>query len=178
MRQLLFIIALLPWLTASAAIYKSVQPDGSVLYTDHPPRPDSQAVELTPLQSIKPVSPASTQAEPEPTESVQKDYSQLEITRPLNDETIRDNSGHIDVEYNLSPPLRTEDGHTVTITLDGQSIATGITSSSVSLENVSRGTHSLEVQAVGKDGAAIIAAKPVTFHLLRSSTLHRQDTRP
>ena len=178
MRLLFFIASLSLCLTASAAVYKSVQPDGSVIYTNQPPQPGSKAIELTPLQSIKSVSPASTQAEPVPTKSAQENYSQLEITDPSNDETIRENTGHIVVEFNLDPPLRTEEGHTITITMDGQSIASGVTSTPITLDDVPRGTHSLGVQVVGKDGAPIINAKPVTFHLLRASILQRQNTRP
>lgn len=180
---------------AATRIYRTVDENGNVVFTDVPPRPDEpgQAVELNEGSSF---TPPPTPA-PEPTaedgsrmsleqwlgnEAPPSDeeaagpvsYQSLEIASPANDEGLRDNAGTVTVNARLQPRL--DVGHAMQVLLDGEVRQTGQTSS-FQLINVDRGTHSVQVRVVDANGNILIASAPTTFHLQRRSVLQQPANR-
>lgn len=166
----LLLIAFSLAIPASAAVYKTVRPDGSVVYSDQPPRDAAEPHPLPPLQTI----PADNLA---PTTTPQKNggnnastqpYHSLTITQPQQNGTVQSPPGNVDIQLALDPPLDTKQGDHVTVYLDGQPAAQG-TDISYTLENVDRGAHTVAASVNSAPGQILIQSSPVTFFLHRPS---------
>jgi hypothetical protein len=167
---------------AATRIYRTVDADGNVVFTDVPPRPGEpgEPVELQQGSDFTPPEPATN---PSPLvrledwlgendddgEAAPASYATLRILSPADDEGLRDNAGNVMVVAEIDPALQT--GHTLQLYLDGtltQSIRSGRT---FQLTNVDRGSHSLELRVVDAGGATLMASEAHSFHLQRRSVL-------
>jgi len=172
MRILLFSLSFLLALPAIADVYRTVDEDGTVTFSDKPTE-GAEKISKKKLQTIKSPDnlPQFRPTSPREDKSKQPSlYNDIAITYPENDSSIRHNSGDFTVRVSLKPGLRSS-GHEVSLKLDGQEIASG-RSSSFNLNNVNRGTHTLVAAVKGQDGNVIIQSDPVTFTLLRHSVQH------
>lgn len=154
--------------SAAAAVYKSVLPDGTVVYSDRPPTDDATPAELPEIQFIPaPPPPAVTEPAPAPDKTLKKNYYQrVEITSPAQDGTVRDNTGTVVVEIATEPGLLLRAGHYITVYLDGKLVAEE-TGTQATLHNIDRGTHTLNASVNSKQGESLITSPSVTFHLHR-----------
>ena len=75
------------------------------------------------------------------------------------------------------PTIDTSQGHSIEVLIDGQVAGSGA-ATSIALNNVDRGTHVITAQVVDAEGNVLIAAEPVTFHMLRYSALMQRPDRP
>ncbi|RMG57255.1 MAG: DUF4124 domain-containing protein, partial [Gammaproteobacteria bacterium] len=91
-------------------------------------------------------------------------YESVEILRPANDEAIRSNNGLLVISFRAVPDLAPGDHFEVV--MDGQPVGQ-TRGQSLTLENVDRGTHTVEVHIVDEAGNDRAHSDPVTFHLLR-----------
>ena len=158
---------------ATAAVYKWVQPDGSIIYSDHPPQDNASPANLPPVQEIKiapppPSSPETTPGNREEQTNNTTSYTNLSITDPTTNSTIRDNGGQVSVKLELEPPL--QKGDSIAIKLDGKELGKG-KGTTINLSNVARGDHSLQAVVINAQGDTVISSSTVTFHLLRASAL-------
>lgn len=162
---------------AHARIYKTVDKDGNVVFTDVPPKDKSKAVEIdaanvyTPPPAVAPKRTGSDQAtidaeELEELEEPVGAYSRLQIVTPEADQAVRENAGNLNVVVSLSPPLVAS--HQVQILLDGNVLATNA-GTTLRLSNVDRGTHVLTAQIVDTRGNTLITSDPTSFHMQRIS---------
>ncbi len=176
----LFVLALsiLP-LAANAAIYRWVDSDGSLHFSDQKPnRPDVEEVMVEPPNVMSGDKPSTAgQAKPTtatpaatPAVKVPPRYRSLTITSPANDAAVRANDGTITVSCTLEPALGTVAGHEIQIIIDGRRIS-GLKSCGTTLTQLSRGTHSLQVQVVDSLGKVLISSPSHSFHVLRTSRL-------
>lgn len=162
----LLVTGLLLSLSAAAAVYMERDAEGNVVFTDRPSSEDAKPIELNP--------PSTYQAPPIPRAARQngtqddssEDYKAIAIARPANDAPIRENSGNLEVSIDLIPALKP--GHHIVLLLDGAPAAEG-RSTTLRLQNVDRGTHTLQAQVVDDNGNVIIRSDNVTFHMLRIS---------
>ncbi|MDY6978303.1 MAG: DUF4124 domain-containing protein [Pseudomonadota bacterium] len=166
MKTYCMIALLLLSLPAVAAdkVYKKVNPDGSVEYSDQPMEGSEElSVEQAPATRFE----KSPDINYQPPQRQREDASRYEvtITSPGNDESIRDNAGNVTLQGNVQPGL--QGGHQLRWTLDGEPLEQ--TGATVSLTNVDRGTHTVRLEVVGRDATVLGASEPVTFHLLRRS---------
>lgn len=153
---------------ASAQVYRSVGPDGSVEFSDHPLTPNATVIDVQPVQTAPmgaPVRRPVAGTAPAPAAEPRTGYSRFEILSPGPDEAVRANDGNVSVALALEPPL--SPGHRVVVQVDGQPAEGGEGSLGVTLENLSRGTHRLDALVVNSDGETVASAGPVTFHVLR-----------
>ena len=172
---------LLTWMAVTssfsvyAELYKSVDKDGEVTYSDVPPSEDAQKLE-TPQLNITPAVKVPPKAE-EPDEDIEEEkdtrYSNLSITDPENDATIRNNEGSFSVTVNSQPELNTRQGHTFTLLLDGKSVHDKTQSGSFSLTNIDRGTHQIVAIIKNKQGKTLAKSKTTTVYIHRQSVLHK-----
>ena len=154
-------------------VYKVIQPDGTVEFTDEPP-PGAPATQITvePLNTTPPLATPAQEAQAR--SSADEGYSKFSITSPENNAAIRDNAGTVNVDLALEPPLRS--GDSIDIMLNGQSVGGG-KKTAITLSNMNRGSHSL--QAVVKNGSGKVVARSntVNFTLQRRSAI-LQPSRP
>lgn len=169
-------ILLLAWASAQAGqgrIFKTVDADGNVVFTDIPPREDQtgQQIVIEDPNSFAPEAAAAPTdqwiVEPEAdAEEAPFAYRSLAIASPADDEAVRENAGNVTVVTNVNPNLRT--GHVMRLLVDGQAAGEG-RQAEFSLENVDRGTHTLTVEIVDDNGDVLIRSPSTTFHMLRAS---------
>lgn len=168
MKQIFVFLAFLaPALLSAGVVYKYVDSDGNVIYTDQP-RPGAERVKLPePSTYSPPKLPPATPPAAEKDEA-QDIYTSLAISSPGNDETIWDNTGNITVTYSLKPALKSKRGHRMVVLVDGQALEP-LKDTRVLLENVDRGTHHLKARIIDADGAVLIESGETTVHLHRQS---------
>ena len=157
---------------AQGAVYKSVDEQGNVTYTDTQPGKQSEEVELKPITPVKfdPPKPVKIQSAP-PTQKKKKSekvYSVLAITSPANDATVH-NAGNFSVQVALSPELDSE--HRIQLLLDGELIAPPQKTLSFQLSNIDRGTHTLRVEIISLE-KKVVQSTSSTIHV------HRPCVRP
>lgn len=170
----LLMLAVLP-VVAAAGVYKWVDADGNVHFSDTP-QPGAEEVHVPPPQTYTPAPlPAITPPpEPPPTPA---DYSRFELTAPAPDANLWDNTGALAVGFAVEPPLKTARGHKLEILVDGAVRAT-VADTAATLQNLERGTHSLQGRIVDGAGKPLISTSPVTVHLHRQSVLLPNRARP
>ena len=159
--------------SASAQIYKTVDANGNVVYTDIAPiersgQPPPQEVNVQPINSYEPPSnqQGSTPSNSGPS-TTPSYYAQLDVISPTEDETIRDNAGNVQIEVAISPPLRSD--HRLLLVLDGNPTDVEAVNGVFEISNVDRGTHTAGARAVDRLGNVLIESAPTTFNLMRVS---------
>jgi len=168
MRSLIYMVFLTLASAACADIYRSVDEDGSIVFSDTPSE-GAEKIELQEAQTVKP-QPGTRSFQYEPQESnTPPRYREVAITSPGDDKAVRSNNGNITIRMSVKPSLRP--GDRLVLKMDGEEIASG-RATSVSLRNVDRGTHTLSASVVGRDGTTLAGSQPVKFHLLRHSAQH------
>lgn len=148
--------------TTGGAVYKKVNPDGSVTYSDRP-SPDAKEVQVPKgTEYTPPKLPAFTPYSPPKVEKKFK-YSMFALTAPKNEESIWDNTGNVTATVALEPSLQF--GHSIEFLLDGISVARGGATSHQFL-NVDRGEHQITAQIVDRSDQ-VLSSSTVTFYMKR-----------
>ncbi len=164
---------LLVWTTGlSAAVYKSVDAEGNVVYTDEPVG-NGKPLDLPPLSTIPPPKYTLSQPLAESGDSgtgytTGTGYT-ISIIAPALDEFLRDNTGDVQVSAGLEPALNVAAGHRLQYYLDGQKQGEPTESSQIVIANVDRGGHNVAVAVVDSEGKEVTRSGPVQFHLQRQS---------
>lgn len=155
---------------AQSRIYKTVDAEGNVVFTDIPPREDTSAEQIiienpNSFKVEEALGPADQWiVEPSDAEEVPFSYRSLNIASPADDETIRDNSGNVSVIAVTNPRLQS--GHRLRLLMDGQPAQDGV-QSQFDLQNVDRGSHSIALEIIDASGSVIKRSESSTFHLQR-----------
>lgn len=152
-------------IAAAETVYKTVDEHGNIIFTDKPSK-DAEEIKLEKLQTIKNPNPAKYTHKPKPAkQDTGTLYKTFLVSNPADGAGLRSNSGNVTISVSLAPPLRP--GHSISISMDGNEIASGSTTS-VSLQNVDRGTHSISASVVDGKGKKLISTSS-SFSLLRAS---------
>ena len=172
MRFAVIIFLLFFTVLAHSAVYKWVDKDGKVHYSDKPVE-NSEAVEFKSNTQNKiklqiPVSIDSGTAKEDSTPSYE-----LVITSPTEEETIRDNEGNITIMATISPDLGTK--HLLVLLMDGTVVGAPQNTPIFNLKNIDRGEHSFEIKAIAQNGKQLASTSPRTIFLHRS-IISRQAT--
>jgi hypothetical protein len=159
---------------ANGEIYKIVNPDGSITFTDQRPAPDAKPMELKPLSVVEtdihvPEAAAADGAVEESKELTARDlrrmYGDFRIVQPQNEETFWGTGNQVTVSWGASEPIRDDLRVLLYVNGEGQSApASGST-----VLSLDRGTH--EVYAVIRDARnrRVVASEPVTFFVKQHS---------
>lgn len=153
---------------AQAAVYKTIDKDGNVGYSDSPAE-NAEELDLPPVPviNISP-SPKMNLAPRQGKKQTQQAYTQLSINQPKSDATIRNNAGNISVELLIDPPLR--EGDTIILKSNGEEVGRG-RSNTLSISQMNRGSHALQAIIIDADGETLRSSGTTTFHLQRQSQL-------
>lgn len=163
------LMLLLISLTVHAEVYRSVDGQGNVIFSDT----STENAEKIQLQESYIYSPPVIVdlADDEPSQPLIElavpDYS-LAITSPSQNETIRENAGNITITCSVSPALNTDRGDKLIFSLDGNLKSEAQDAASYTFTNVDRGSHVAVVSVVDKTGKVIKSSKSILFHLLRA----------
>jgi len=167
MRSVLFILglALCFGVLAQDRVYKRVNPDGSVEYSDQPIE-GAEVMKVPKGSTFTMPDATSSRAAPTDTKAEEASvrYDSLEITRPMNDEAIRSNEGKLTALARVVPAL--DSNHRFRWNMDG-AIVKDVNSPELRLNNLDRGSHTLQAEIVDADGKVVISSETITFHLMR-----------
>jgi len=166
-------ITLLFSASVSAEVYRQVDAQGNVTYTDEPSdEAPAEAVEIKPVTTITLPKPEAVREPEQLCEKVQKEgaaYSNVEFTAPDDQQAFYSGSGDISFQVTSSPGLK--DGHKYEVTLDGQPVGQSV-SGTVNVNNVYRGTHQAGVSIVDRNGVTIKTGNTISFTVHRPSVLN------
>ena len=153
--------------TSWGEIYKWVDGDGVVHYSDEP-QGNVKPITLPEISIFKFRIPES---KPKPTEATETevpplpelvDYRAFEIARPSNNESFSTLPARLDVEFALVPGLQR--GHRIELSLDGNPVAGPILEAGTRLSDFAAGSHILSARILAADGRQLARSKSVLFH--------------
>ena len=180
-----FLVCLLVSTGAAAEIYKSVDEDGNVTFSDQPSAGAEQIEkkEIPTVSSEKPVQEFNSDDGGNGNDDNGKNgsqngfqgYDSIDIVSPEGGGAIRSNSGSLSVNINVQPAL--QQGHTIVLYMDGSEARRG-RSSAFQFANVDRGEHTLTAAIETDAGEELARSDNVTFTLLRRSLLHPDSQSP
>ncbi len=156
-------------------VYKIINPDGSVSYSDQPSS-NAEAMDVQPVETVPAFRAPTTgsQSQPSSGETAKRaapGYEQLSIQQPAHDTAFWSGNGDVMVAIATTPEL--SEYHRLRVILDGTTLMR-VRDLHFTLPNVDRGTHQLEVQIIGSQDE-IISATSSTFTLHRPSVLRRAN---
>lgn len=168
MRSLMLILIGLSCFIAQAEVYKWVDEDGKVHYSDEP-KSGAKVLELKPKtqNQIKlPPPVVLNQSDEKESKSKPVNYA-LSIQSPEQDATIRNNQGTISVVSKIEPKLMKS--HFLVLFMDDVRVSEPQAKGVFELNNIDRGAHTLMVKAIDQNGKVLASsqAKQVYLHRAR-----------
>jgi hypothetical protein len=174
---LLFLFGLFAGAADAQEVYRWVDEDGTVHFSDRPVegQEDVEEVNLPKAQtfSAPKTSAPAKKDEPEKPDSVDG-YREVDIVKPTSDEVIWNTAGDIEVEVVVIPGLKAN--HSILLFLDDQMLdgkADG--DLTFSLTEIERGTHALHAEVRDASGTALIKSSPINFTVQQQSILNQKN---
>ena len=154
-------------LTAAETIYKVVDEEGNVTFTDTPPNDADAIVEPHSILGTN-TTPAVATAPENAIKTDQADAEASYVTRivsPADESTIPMGPGDFVVEAEVSPGL--DNGEQLILLLDGEAVGAPQSFPRWQLTNVFRGAHRLQVVRVSETGATHSQSIEHTVYVMR-----------
>lgn len=149
---------------AQAQVYRHVEPDGTVVFSDSPGN-NAEEIKIKPIQLV----PATriTSSAPSATPIPKKvSYKTLSISSPIQDQTIPTGAaGNLTVNGTLDPELGR--GHRLLLIVDGKIAGSSQTGGNFSLKNMDRGSHNIQLQIVDQKNNVLKSSKSILVHVRR-----------
>ena len=163
----LLILALVSSCSATAALYKGLDSEGNVVYSD---TPFKDAENFTPppisvMDARKVGSEKEAASEKKPAEFK---YMSFDIISPENKQTIRDDPD-VTVSLKLKPGLNTQENHNIWMLVDGKPVVKNTQSLTVQLGRLDRGAHQLQAQIRNEEGKIIVRTRPTVVFIHKTS---------
>jgi len=168
-RAIIAVFALLAAAAASAEVWRWVDDDGVVHFSDTPvegaERIDvSESRQSTGARLYRDAAPAAADGEEAAEEEAFK-YQDLTITSPVAEETLWNIEGRLSVSLSVSPGLQT--GHRVRVYHNGE--AQMVNSLNFTLDEVWRGTHNLQAEVLDETGRLMIRSQASRFYVQQNT---------
>jgi hypothetical protein len=163
---------LLP-LAVGAEIYRYVDEDGVVRYTDKPPHQDAKPVELPAVQTYTSddgyVRDDADPAEEPGAVPEQAGYRGVQLISPAPDEVFQNADPQVTASAQVEPGL--QPGHRLVFLVDGQSYPAAPGQSSLLLSGLARGSHTLQAVVMDASDRVQAESESRSFHLSPPSAL-------
>ena len=169
---LLMMLAVAP---LAAQVYKTVDADGNVTYTDQPPKDGSGPIELAPISVVETPSyetaPKSAKAEEaandkQSLKTLRRKYSDFAIVAPQSEESVWHPESAVPVAWGTGAQL--QEGMKVRVSVDGREQAI-TTAQVVQVPGLDRGEHVVTAELLDAGNQKIATAEPITFFIRRPS---------
>lgn len=156
-------------LAAQKPIYKVVDAEGNVTFTDIPPANESEALDSLALPPINAATPfeAAPQAQSPPSSEQPAVRYRTAVASPENGATIAPGPGDFMVTAAVEPALGPSE--TLLLYLDGQPVGTPQRLPSWQLQNVFRGEHSLQIERLDAADTVLDRSEVSIVYVLRPS---------
>ncbi|MHC9511549.1 DUF4124 domain-containing protein [Kangiella sp. M94] len=151
------------WLSAADAtvLYKKVDKDGKVTYTD---KPSDDAVMITVQTDQNQQQSESNRDEI----SDSKSYEVFSIDSPSNSEKVYSHDGSVNIVIGITPQV--QPSHSIRLHMDGVQVGQDQKIPYFNLRDVDNGTYELLAIVIDDETQQIVqTSKAVTFHLLPTS---------
>jgi hypothetical protein len=166
---LFYLLALACTVAVAGTVYKWVDENGVVHYSDQP-HENAQKVELKAPQTYSapktsaPAQPSRSAPAPKSSASV---YQSCSVSEPANEQAFL-NTDTVTAGVTVQPAVRP--GDTAVVTLDGSPVP-GVpsTGGQFTISPVDRGTHSIQMVVKGPDGTTVCTSSTVTFYVRQPS---------
>ncbi|MES9992558.1 MAG: DUF4124 domain-containing protein [Candidatus Thiodiazotropha sp.] len=145
-------------------VYKYISEDGEVIYSERY-HPDAERIKVTDKERGSSVPQADLSEEE--LAAAAGEYNTFSIVRPGDNETIRSDEGTVPVGISLTPNLA--EGHVIHLYVDGTKLDSDVKQTQVILQQLSRGTHSLQAKIVNSEGESLKDSNSITFHLRQAA---------
>jgi hypothetical protein len=188
------VFAVTAWISIHAApalatnIYKVVDEDGNVTFTDRQPAPGAKPLKLRELSVIprpeyaprpNSVQPSASPAETPSAAVVEQQqgptlaelrsrFRNFRLVSPAEEQTFTGTANIATIAWDTGAPLLP--GMTVRAYVDDQPLAP-TTSDVVATERLNRGTHTARADLLSAQGEVVASAGPVTFFMFQASRL-------
>lgn len=152
----------------SAEIYKTVDENGNVIYTDQKPTDEAKPLDLPELNVAEP-----HKALPKPPAAVDvaEAWQGFRLESPADQENVWGSGGSVTVRLSSEQELR--NGMNVVIYIDGTP-HNARRSLQHTVDGISRGEHNLYAELQGRGGRVLATTQQITFHMKQFS----QNSRP
>ena len=169
-------------LPLAAQVYKTVDENGNVVYTDQPPKEGAEPIKLRPISVIEapvyekaePVDAAEEESKEKPLRFLRKHYEGFAIVSPNQEESIWYADGVVPVAWSTPNPL--EPGMQVTVSVDGR--AQPPTSERVvAFTGLERGEHTASAVLTDAKNRRVATAETITF-FIRQPNIYMNTPRP
>ena len=169
---------------ATAAIYRVVDANGNVTFTDQAPPGGvsddpapgagiAERIELPPPNTFVDDTPRARYEPGADSEDEGPAYTLLQITAPSNDKVIRANDGRVFIGTRVTPAV--QEGHRLLLEMNGSLTGHQPVEGSIDLDNVPRGTHRIRLVVVDAADRRLIESAETVFHVQRFSRLINQQ---
>lgn len=150
----------------SAKVYVWRDETGVLVFSDSP-KPGAEEIEInSENQNISPsIDTSILDIKPKKLE----DKFEVEIVRPTNNSTIRDNTGSVHVSGRIKPVFK--QGLTIQLIIDDTPYKVPQTHSMFALRDIERGEHQIKLVLLNVKGKVIASSDPVTFYMHRASVI-------
>jgi hypothetical protein len=155
----------------NAEIFKSINADGEVVYSDTPTK-GAEKLKMPALPTYTPPPAPALSYPPAQTQEKKDYYEAFAFVSPVNEETVRNNLGILNIEAKLTPVLQGRLGHRVQFYLNGQPYGEPVGKTSLTISNLDRGEYILSAAVVDPDGTALIKTDDVVVYMKRHSILN------
>ena len=170
MRKWLILLSALSGTAASAApAWTWVDAEGTRHYSDRPV-PGAEQVELAGAQAFGATRATRAARQGDAAGVPGAAYQSIEVTSPAEQETLWNIGTNLPVQVRFQPAL--QPGHRYDLLYDGQRRNLNTSTPRVTLPDVFRGQHSLQVVVIDSDGAEIMRSPARVFFVQQTSTLN------
>ena len=165
-RPILLLAGLLVSTVFAAEVYKWVDDDGVVHYSDQP-EPGAEKIQVGESNTFtgRRAQPRAEDSDEEQQEEQTVGYESITVSSPGAEETLWNIDGVLNVTVSLSPALRP--GHQVRVYFDGTPQM--VTGTSFQLEEVWRGVHNIQAEILDETGKLMIRSQPNRFYVQQNT---------
>lgn len=170
----LLIPALLFTFTVDAGLYKGLDDNGNVIYSD---QPFDNAEKFTPPSlTVFDVPKAEAKKKVvEEEKTAEFKYTDFDIVSPKDNQTLW-NEADPTVSLQLKPALNTAEGHNIWLLMNGKPLVKNSQSLTLQIGRTDRGAHQLQAQVRDKQGKIIARTRTIVIHI-KNTAVPRKSPR-
>jgi hypothetical protein len=174
MRTVLVLIIFMLASICSAEVYKTVDKDGNIVYSDNPKSDKAEKIELRELNTVPSASPSYS---PDPSNSAepQQIRYQIEVISPRDNVIIPVSQRDLAIAVNLDQPLQA--GHLLVYFMNGELVEETIMTN-ILIKDVARMSHKITVEAIDENGQSLGISTPVTVTFMGPANKKPASTKP
>ncbi len=166
MRVAILLVMSFLCLAVQAQVYRWVDAEGKVHYTDRP----HEGAEQVAVPTSRAADPAEDEGEGEGESGAPRsasadggeDYESFSILAPTENQTVSNPAREVSISLMLAPGLQS--GHSLRMTVNGEVQGQPLKATQFRLTQLTPGTHSLQVAVHDADGNTVATTQTVNFH--------------